>query len=51
MNALILATEAVADAPGDDLSVVAYVLAGIMMVIAGVTTAIITPRAEHDDEH
>ncbi|HSJ70168.1 MAG TPA: hypothetical protein VLA29_00795 [Acidimicrobiia bacterium] len=48
MNALILAAESTS-APGDDLQVVALVLAGIALVVAGVASAIVTPRAEHHD--
>lgn len=48
MNALILAAES-SSPPGDDLQVVALVLTGIVLVIAGVTSAIVTPRAEHHD--
>ncbi len=47
MNALILAAEAAHDPVGDDLQVVAWVLAGIAILIAGIAAAIVTPRAEH----
>ncbi len=48
MNELILAVESTSP-PGDDLQVLALVMAGIAMVVAGVTAAIVTPRAEHHD--
>lgn len=48
MNELILAVESTSP-PGDDLQVLAMVLAGIAMIVAGVATAIVTPRAEHHD--
>lgn len=47
MHALILAAEAAGDPPGDDLQVVAWILAGIVLLIAGVAAAVVTPRAEH----
>lgn len=49
MASLILAAESAATYVGDDWAVIAWVAAGIAMVVAGVTTAIITPRAEHHD--
>jgi hypothetical protein len=47
MNALILATEAVpVDPPGDDLQTVAYVVLGVVMFVAAVTTWIVTTKGE-----
>ena len=46
METLILAAESV-DPPGDDLQALAWILLGIAIVVAGVTAAIVTPRAEH----
>ena len=47
MNALILAAEAHHfDPPGDDLQTVAYVLLGVVMLVAAVATWIVTPKGE-----
>lgn len=48
MNALILAADAHAaiDPVGDDLQMVAYILLGIVMLVAAVTTWIITPKGD-----
>lgn len=47
MNALILAAvEPQVDPPGDDLATVAYVLLGVTMLIAAVTTWIVTPKGD-----
>ena len=47
MQTLILAAEAAKNPPGDDLQVVAWVLTGIGILVAGIAAAIVTPRAEH----
>lgn len=49
MTALILAAESAGTYVGDDWAIVAYVAAGIAMLVAAITTAIVTPRAEHHD--
>lgn len=47
MHTLILAAEAAKNPPGDDLQTVAWILAGIAIVVAGIAAAVVTPRAEH----
>lgn len=49
MDLLILAAEAADSYPGDDMTVVAWVAAGIAFVVAAVATVMVTPRAEHHD--
>jgi hypothetical protein len=49
MNTLILATEAAVTYSGDDWATVSYILLGIMMLIAAVTTLIVTPSADASD--
>lgn len=47
---LILATEAATETPpGDDLATFAYVLLGIVMLVAAIATVIVTSRAESHD--
>jgi hypothetical protein len=47
MNALILAAETHhVDPVGDDLQMVAYIMLGVVMLVAAVTTWIITPKGE-----
>lgn len=48
MNALIFATEThqAIDPVGDDLQMVAYIMLGVVMLVAAVTTWIITPKGE-----
>ncbi|GMR03033.1 MAG: hypothetical protein BMS9Abin20_1392 [Acidimicrobiia bacterium] len=44
---LILATEAATEAPpGDGLATLAYILLGVTLLVAAITTAIVTPKAE-----
>lgn len=50
MNALIFAAEThVAEPAGDVFSTAAYILVGVVMVVAAVATWIVTPKA--DDHH
>lgn len=47
MNALLAAAEAHhIDPPGDDLQMVAYILLGVLMLVAAVATWIVTPKGE-----
>lgn len=48
MNALILAADSHAhvDPVGDDLQMVAYIMLGVVMLVAAVTTWVITPRGD-----
>ena len=48
MNALILAADAhhAVDPVGDDLQMVAYIMLGVVMLVAAVTTWIITPKGD-----
>ena len=44
MNALILATEAHVEPPGDEFETIAYAMLGAMMLVAAVVTWIVTPK-------
>ncbi len=46
MITLILATEATTAPPGDDFQTIAFIALGIVMLVAAITTVIVTPRAE-----
>ncbi len=48
MNALILAADAHAavDPVGDDLQSLAYIVLGVVMLVAAVATWIVTPKGE-----
>jgi hypothetical protein len=47
MNALLLAAEVHhGDPPGDELQTVAYILLGVVMLVAAVATWIVTPKGE-----
>ena len=47
MNALLFATEARhLDPPGDDFQTAAYILLGVLMLVAAVATWIVTPKGE-----
>jgi hypothetical protein len=48
MNALILAAEthSALEPAGDDLQMVAYIMLGVVMLVAAVATWIVTPKAD-----
>jgi len=49
MSTFLLATEATVDYAGDDLQTIAWILVGVVLVVAMIATVVVTPGRDHHD--